>query len=192
MHEDIDFINGNTSSSCPSDVYCLRWQSPGDDRLRIGRIEYMYCRDNQTHGLKSDVLTNLVSGKVLLEVPLTGTKKYMTHSVVYIVPDNGNGGIEPFRQVELEHLKDEIDINSLKNSGATVLNLETFEVIDLQRPEENSAHFGQPSSEQPHHMPLPHEQNQSDSGIDNNTGNDEVQNEETFNDLSLGSFEDDI
>ncbi|XP_052082241.1 uncharacterized protein LOC127719913 isoform X2 [Mytilus californianus] len=148
LHVDSMLSGGNTNSSGPSYMYLLRWEISGDDRPRRGRIEYW---ENQHYGRKSKVLRDLETGKVLLKSP----QKYMTHNVVYLVPDNQNHGIEPFMQIKLEQLEDEIDIQSLLKSGATIYDLDTFE------------------------------------GIDNNTGNNEVQNEDPFNSLCLGSFEND-
>ncbi|XP_063410914.1 uncharacterized protein LOC134693899 isoform X2 [Mytilus trossulus] len=83
------------------------------------------------------------------------------------------------------------EMQSLFEPDSIILDLESFETINLQRPEEHLSHWVNSISVQPHQMPVPHEQNQVDSGIDNNTRHNELQNEETFNRLSPESFEDD-
>ncbi|XP_076085786.1 uncharacterized protein LOC143056568 [Mytilus galloprovincialis] len=188
LHVDSMLSEGNAKSSVSVSVYRLHYQLSGEDRPSRACAGSIECCDGQQHCLKSRVLPNFVTGKVLLKVPQT--LKNMTDHVIF-VPYSEHGGAKPYTDIQMEQLSKSLEMQSLFEPDSIILDLKSFETINLKRPEEHLAHWVHSISVQPHQMSVPHEQNQVDSGIDNNTGHNELQNEETFNRLSPESFEDD-
>ncbi|CAC5389243.1 unnamed protein product [Mytilus coruscus] len=155
LHVDSMLSGENASPTVSSYIYRLFCRSSGEDRLSRGSIE---CCDGQQHCLKSRVLSEFVTGKVLLSVPFT--MAHMTTFVVF-VPDNEHDGAKPYIDIQMEQLSNSLEIQSLLEPDSIILHLESFETINLQRPEENLEHWVHSISVQPHQMPVPHEQKSS-------------------------------
>lgn len=150
---DMNSLLSSETTSTESQLYELKWALDNELNITEGYIEYTNALHRQ---YRSKPISAGQRGRLIIRGSDVNGINFE-----YV---SSTSGTQPYVTVHLIKI-DQKEFESLKKSGCVILDMNSFELVAQQRPDNDVPISFEESINQPHQIPLPNETNQVDSGI---------------------------